>query len=62
VAAGIRRGSLASTDRTIATRAFLGALNWTAQWYRPEGPKAADQVAALVADYAVAGLMKQRGA
>lgn len=61
VASGIRRGELASTDSTIATRAFLGALNWTAQWFRPDGPKTPDSVAALVADYAVAGLMKQRG-
>jgi AcrR family transcriptional regulator len=61
VAAGIRRGELASTDATIATRAFLGALNWTAQWFRPEGPQPPDRVAALVAGYAVAGLMTPRG-
>src|SRR5437773_8083116 len=34
VAAAVRRG----VDATVATRAFLGALNWTAQWFRPEGP------------------------
>jgi AcrR family transcriptional regulator len=40
----------------IATRAFLGALNWTAQWFRPDGRLSAAAVAAMVADYAVAGL------
>jgi AcrR family transcriptional regulator len=56
VTAGIRRGELARTDPTIATRAFLGALNWTAHWYRPDGPAPPEQVAGIVADYAVRGL------
>jgi AcrR family transcriptional regulator len=59
VAAGIRQGTLRGTDATIATRAFLGALNWTAHWYRPEGPQSPQQVADLVADYAVAGLVSR---
>jgi len=58
VAAGIRRGELRSTDPTVATRAFLGALNWTAHWFRPEGPETPDRVADLIADYAVAGLAR----
>lgn len=57
VASGIRRGALRRADPVFATRAFLGALNWTAQWYRPEGSRSAADVAALVADYAVAGLV-----
>ena len=56
VAAGVRAGTLHATDATIATRAFLGALNWTAHWFRPEGSQSPQQVATLVADYAVAGL------
>ena len=56
VANGVRVGTLHATDATIATRAFLGALNWTAHWFRPEGPQSPQQVAELVADYAVAGL------
>ena len=59
VAGGIRRRVLRATDATIATRAFLGALNWTAQWFRPEGPQSPQQVADLVADYAVAGLLSR---
>jgi AcrR family transcriptional regulator len=56
VAGGIRSGELRRADATVATRAFLGALNWTAHWYRPEGPHTPDEIAELVADYAVAGL------
>src|SRR5438477_3978001 len=43
-------------DATVATRAFLGALNWTAHWFRPEGPQPPQAIAEQVADYAVAGL------
>jgi AcrR family transcriptional regulator len=57
VAAGIARRTLAAADATVATRAFLGALNWTAQWFRPDGPLTPDQVANHVADFAIAGLM-----
>ena len=49
IAGGIRRGDLRDADPTIATRAFLGALNWTAHWFRPEGPWSADRIAAAVA-------------
>src|SRR6185295_16289603 len=56
VAGGIKGGALRATDATIATRAFLGALTWTAHWFRPEGDQPAHEIAKLVADYAVAGL------
>jgi AcrR family transcriptional regulator len=59
VADGIRARALRATDSTIATRAFLGALNWTAHWFRPEGPQSPQQVADLVATYAVGGLLNQ---
>jgi AcrR family transcriptional regulator len=59
VAGGIRGGALRSTDPVIATRAFLGALNWTAHWFRPDGPDIAAHVARVVAEYAVAGLRPQ---
>src|SRR5262245_25866903 len=57
IASGIARRTLGARDATVATRAFLGALNWTAQWYRPDGPLAPDAVADHIADFAVAGLM-----
>src|SRR4051812_33583921 len=45
VADGIRTGALNAPDAPLATRAFLGALNWTAQWFRPDGPDAPQRVA-----------------
>jgi AcrR family transcriptional regulator len=56
IAGGIRRGELGPADPTVTTRAFLGALNWTAHWFRPDGAQAAETVARLVADFAVRGL------
>ena len=61
VAAGIRRGDLAPADPNVATRAFLGALNWTVQWFRPDGLLPGRRIAEMVADYAVGGLEKDRG-
>jgi len=57
VSAGMRAGSLQSADPTIATRAFLGTLNWTVSWFRPDGAHSAGHVAEIVADHAVAGPM-----
>jgi AcrR family transcriptional regulator len=57
VAAGIRAGALRQTDADVATRAFLGALNWTAHWFRADGPDLPSHVAQVVAEYAVAGLL-----
>ena len=56
VTSGMRRGELRRGDATIVTRAFLGALNWTAHWFRPEGSQSATRDCAVVADYAVSGL------
>jgi AcrR family transcriptional regulator len=57
VAAGIGKRTLGARDATVATRAFLGALNWTAQWFRPDGPLTPDAVADQIADFAIAGLI-----
>jgi AcrR family transcriptional regulator len=56
IALGIRRGELRRADPMLAMRGFSGALNWTAHWYRPDGPYTAREVAEQIADYAVAGL------
>jgi AcrR family transcriptional regulator len=61
VAAGMRRGELAAADPAVATRAFLGALNWTVQWFRPDGALPGEAIASMVADYAIGGLESRRG-
>lgn len=53
---GVRRGEFAPCDPALVTRAMLGALNWTARWYRPEGPQPAGEIAEGLAVYLVRGL------
>ena len=50
------RGVRAMIGDAVTTRAFLGALNWTAHWYRPDGAASASDIAETVAAFAVAGL------
>jgi AcrR family transcriptional regulator len=64
VAAGVRGGDLVPCDPKLVTRAILGALNWTARWFRREGPRSASALADGLADYLVRGLAvrPERGA
>ena len=57
VSAGVRDGAFARCDPKLVTRAILGAANWTARWFRPEGPRSAAAVANALADYLVRGLI-----
>jgi TetR/AcrR family transcriptional regulator, cholesterol catabolism regulator len=43
-------------DTALVTRAMLGAVNWTARWYRPDGEQGPDEIADTLADYLVKGL------
>jgi len=61
VAEGMRTGQLYAIDAAIATRAFLGALNWTAHWYRPDGSDSPQRVADVVSAFAIAGLSPRAG-
>jgi AcrR family transcriptional regulator len=54
---GMNDGSFRKGDVNLLTRAILGALNWTARWYRPEGPLSSSKVASAYADYLVRGLL-----
>jgi len=58
VAAGMKRGEFASGDASIITRAMLGAVNWTARWYRHGGAQSVAEVADALADYLVRGLLR----
>lgn len=57
IAAGVRRGELSPCDPTLVTRAILGAANWTARWFRPDGSRTAASVADGLADYLTRGLV-----
>jgi len=57
IAAGVRSGEFESGDPALATRAMLGALNWSVQWFRPDGPQTATAIAEGLADYLIQGLL-----
>ena len=53
---GIRTGAFRRVDAKVATFAILGAINWVARWYRPEGALDAATIGAQCADHLVGGL------
>lgn len=55
---GIRTGAFRRVDAKVATFAILGAINWVARWYRPEGALDAAAIGAQFADQLVGGLAR----
>lgn len=61
IAAGVGQGDFAACDTELVTRAILGALNWTARWYRPDGSRSAIEIGDGMAEYLVRGLDEAPG-
>jgi AcrR family transcriptional regulator len=57
ILAGIRSGEFAPCDPALAVRAILGGLNWSVQWFSPQGALTAAQIAEKFADYLIRGLL-----
>ncbi len=55
---GIKDGEFREVDPKLAVFAILGAINWIARWYRPEGAVHAPELGAQFADYLVGGLIR----
>jgi len=53
---GIRAGELRATNPKIAVFAILGAINWIARWYRPEGLFHARELGDQFAEHLLGGL------
>ena len=54
---GKTSGAFSPTLNTrIAVFALLGALNWTPEWYSPEGPASAREIGGWLADALIGGL------
>ncbi len=53
---GIRREELQPVDPKVAAFAILGAINWIARWYRPDGPIHAPELGQQFAAHLVGGL------
>lgn len=60
IASGMRAGEFIQGDAALMARAILGALNWSVQWFRPDGEMTAEEIADKLADYLVRGLLAQR--
>jgi TetR/AcrR family transcriptional regulator len=56
IAGGVKSGELRSVDPKVAVFVILGAINWIARWYRPEGAFDAQELGNEFADYLVGGL------
>ena len=59
IAAGISSGEFASCDPALAVRAILGSLNWSVQWFSPDGLLTAAEIAEKFADYLIRGLLTE---
>ncbi len=57
---GVRRGEFRAPDAKIATFAILGAINWIARWYDPDGAIAPPELGARFAEHLVGGLTNGR--
>jgi len=53
---GVKDGEFRDVDSKIAVFAILGAINWIARWYRPDGAVKAPELGAQFADHLVGGL------
>jgi AcrR family transcriptional regulator len=62
IAAGTRCGEFVACDAALATRAVLGALNWSVRWFNPDGALSAAEVADEFADYLIRGLLMKPAA
>jgi len=56
IARGVEEGEFRDVNPKTATFAILGAINWIARWYRPEGSLHAEELGTEFADHLVGGL------
>ncbi len=57
---GIAIDDFRPTNVKMAAFGLLGMVNWTHQWFSPEGPFTSQEIAATLSDLALYGLV-QRG-
>ncbi len=49
----LKRDGLIADDSTVARLFLIGALNWTVQWYRPDGSQSVAQIARKLASFVI---------
>ena len=47
----LKRAGLIGDDGAVTRLFLMGALNWTVQWYRPDGPRSIEQIAKQLAGF-----------
>ncbi|MBI5291150.1 MAG: TetR family transcriptional regulator [Chloroflexi bacterium] len=55
---GINAGLFTPVDEKFGSLLILSALNWTHQWYKPDGPLTAEEVGRTLADFLMNGLYR----
>jgi hypothetical protein len=53
---GVRERALETADPALAARAILGAVNWSARWFNPEGKLTPTEIGDRFAELLVRGL------
>ena len=53
---GVRERDLETDDPALAARAILGAVNWSARWFNPEGRRTPTEIGDRFAEFLVRGL------
>ena len=56
---GITSGEFNQVDVKMTVFGFLGMLNWTHQWFSPEGELTSEEIAAILADLALQAVSKK---
>ena len=57
---GMDQGVFKKGDPKMIEFAMMGAVNWIAKWFNPEGEMSSDQIGETFADYLVGGLLKKQ--
>jgi AcrR family transcriptional regulator len=61
IAEGVEEGVFRVANLRLATLFVLSALNWTYQWYRPEGPMSLEELAEAYAQMVLKALGAEEG-
>ncbi|HSR28926.1 MAG TPA: TetR/AcrR family transcriptional regulator [Anaerolineae bacterium] len=56
---GIALGDFCTVDVKMAIFGLLGMLNWTHEWFSPDGQFSSQEIAVMLTDLALYGLMKR---
>lgn len=57
---GVDSGDFFPVDVPIVAQALLGAHNWLVMWYRPDGRLSPQEIASVIADTFLRGLLSDR--